>query len=288
MASLDLRLPQNVPGEFYVDSSCIDCDTCRWMAPAVFSRAEEIEQSFVSRQPDSVNAERARMALVACPTASIGTVHKTDVRSAARCFPEQVAENVYYCGFASERSYGASSYLIRRPGANVLVDSPRAAGPLVQRIGEMGGVKLMFLSHQDDVADHERFHKLFGCPRVIHRLEGIRTERMLDGFEPIQLDGDLTAIPLPGHTRGSMALLYAEKFLFSGDHLWWSETIGALNASRSVCWYSWADQKRSMERLLDFQFEWVLPGHGRRYQAPSAAIMRSELERLIQRMRHQR
>jgi hypothetical protein len=39
-----------------------------------------------------------------------------------------------------------------------------------------------------------------------------------------------------------------------------------------------------MERLLDFRFEWVLPGHGRRYQAP-AAVMRSDLERLVQRMR---
>ncbi|KAL8129657.1 hypothetical protein V2J09_018812 [Rumex salicifolius] len=25
--------PQNVAGEFYVDHTCINCDTCRWMAP---------------------------------------------------------------------------------------------------------------------------------------------------------------------------------------------------------------------------------------------------------------
>jgi glyoxylase-like metal-dependent hydrolase (beta-lactamase superfamily II)/ferredoxin len=284
MARHDLRLAQNAAGEFFVDSSCIDCDTCRWIAPAVFARAEEIEQSFVSRQPDQDDRERALMALVACPTASIGTVNKMDARPAARRFPELVEENIYYCGFTSERSYGASSYLIVRPEGNVLVDSPRAATPLLRRIEEMGGVKLMFLSHRDDVADHARLHDYFGCERVIHRLEPVDAERKLDGRDPVELADGLLAIPLPGHTRGSTALLYREKFLFSGDHLWWSENLGALNASRSVCWYSWAEQTRSMARLLDFRFEWVLPGHGRRYHAPSAAVMRSELEQLVERM----
>ena len=288
MARLDLRLPQNADGDFFVDSTCIDCDTCRWMAPDVFARAEDVEQSFVSRQPGQDDRERALMALVACPTASIGTAHKTDARPAARRFPELVEDNVYYCGFTSERSYGASSYLIVRPEGNVLVDSPRAASPLMKRIEEMGGVNLMFLSHRDDVADHARFHQHFGCERVIHRLEPVEAERKLDGREPVELAGGLVAIPLPGHTRGSTALLYREKFLFSGDHLWWSENIGALNASRSVCWYSWAEQTRSMERLLDFRFEWVLPGHGRRHHAPSPAVMRSELEQLVERMARQR
>ena len=42
----------------------------------------------------------------------------------------EVADGVYYCGFASEDSFGASSYLVARPGNGVLVDSPRAAKPL--------------------------------------------------------------------------------------------------------------------------------------------------------------
>ena len=33
MASLAKLLPENVPGEFFVDSTCIDCDTCRQLAP---------------------------------------------------------------------------------------------------------------------------------------------------------------------------------------------------------------------------------------------------------------
>ncbi len=285
MARLELSLPQNAAGEFFVDRSCIDCDTCRQVAPAVFARSEEVEQSFVHRQPaGDEERTRALMALVACPTSSIGTAHKTDARPGVRRFPEHIAENVYYCGFASERSFGASSYLILRPEGNVLVDSPRAAGPLVERIGELGGVKLMFLSHRDDVADHARFHQRFGCERVIHRLEGIDVERRLEGDETIPLAEGLTAIPVPGHTRGSVALLYRDTFLFTGDHLWWSERTGALHASRAVCWYDWDLQTRSMERLLDFRFEWVLPGHGRRWRAASAAVMRAELERLVRRM----
>jgi glyoxylase-like metal-dependent hydrolase (beta-lactamase superfamily II) len=92
-------------------------------------------------------------------------------------------------------------------------------------------------------------------------------------------------IPVPGHTRGSVALLYRDRFLFTGDHLWYEEDQGRLHASRGVCWYSWTEQARSMERLLDLDFEWVLPGHGRRYRAASAAAMRDEVARLCRWMR---
>ena len=75
MARPDRRLPHNAPGAFYVDSTCIDCDTCRWVAPATFSRYGE--QSVVRAQPASDDDRlRALRALVACPTASIGTEEK--------------------------------------------------------------------------------------------------------------------------------------------------------------------------------------------------------------------
>lgn len=286
MAQTALRLAQNVPGEFFVDSSCIDCDTCRQVAPEVFARSEEAERSFVTCQPsEEEQRARALMALVACPTSSIGTEPKADAREAVRRFPERIEDEVYYCGFTAESSFGASSYLVQRPEGNVLVDSPRAAEPLVRRLEELGGVRWMFLTHRDDVADHAKFRRRFGCERIIHADEPVEAERRLTGREPTRLAEDLIAIPVPGHTRGSTALLYRDKFLFTGDHLWWSEETGGLHASRSVCWWNWAEQKRSIERLLDFRFEWVLPGHGRRWRAPSAAAMRAELERLVARLR---
>ncbi|PSP19358.1 MAG: hypothetical protein BRC58_00830 [Cyanobacteria bacterium QS_8_64_29] len=70
MAQLERRRPQNASGEFYVDSSCIDCDTCRWMAPEVFHR--DGGQSAVYHQSgDAGQRERTLQALLACPTASI-------------------------------------------------------------------------------------------------------------------------------------------------------------------------------------------------------------------------
>jgi glyoxylase-like metal-dependent hydrolase (beta-lactamase superfamily II)/ferredoxin len=289
MARVLDRLPENAPGDWFVDASCIDCDACRQIAPTSFAQSER-EQSYVSRQP-ATDEERCRaaMALVACPTSSIGTANKREVAAAVRAFPEPLGDDIRYCGFTSESSFGASSYLIVRPQGNVLVDSPRAARPLMQRIAELGGVATMFLTHRDDVADHAKFRAVFGCERILH-LDDVShdtasVERKLEGTSPIRLSDDLVAIPVPGHTRGSTALLYKDVALFSGDHVWYSAEARRLHASRSVCWYSWAEQTRSVERLLDYRFQRILPGHGRRYQAESASEMTAELARLLAWMR---
>ncbi len=174
MAQIDERLPQNVEGEFFVDATCIDCDACRQIAPASFR--DHGGKSSVYRQPQNPGElHRALMALVACPTASIGTVSHRSARSGVEAFPVHVVDDVYFCGFTSEASFGAWSYLIVRPpeqGGNVLVDSPRFNNPLVKRIEEMGGINLMFLSHRDDIADHAKFAAHFHCPRVMHEADG--------------------------------------------------------------------------------------------------------------------
>jgi glyoxylase-like metal-dependent hydrolase (beta-lactamase superfamily II)/ferredoxin len=284
------RLNENAPGDYFVDSSCIDCDTCRQVAPETYIRLEAVGQSVVHRQPEAPGERRrAAMALVACPTASIGTSHKDEVGAAAAAFPERITPDVYYCGYAAEATFGAASYLIVRPEGNVLVDSPRAAPPLLDGIAALGGVRTMILTHRDDVADHEVFHRTFGCDRVIHRDDvdpgTAGAEIQIDGLGPAQIDDDLTVIPVPGHTRGSVALIYRRHYLFSGDHVWYESSLGRLHASRSVCWFSWTEQIRSMARLVDFEFEWVLPGHGRRWQAPTRAAMRTEVAALAERMR---
>lgn len=286
MARPSDRLPDNASGEFFVDSSCIDCDTCRRIAPENF--AEGAGFSFVGRQP-ATEAERLRsfMALVACPTASIGTESGASASPGVSAFPEPIEAGVHFCGFTSEDSFGAWSYFCVRDGGagNFIVDSPRAASPLMARMEEMGGAKLMFLTHRDDVADHEKYHARFGCARVLHADDVTAStrgvERKLRGGDPIQLDPDLLAIPVPGHTKGHAVLLYKDTFLFAGDHLAWSPEREALHAFRGACWYSWKEQILSMERLLEHRFTWVLPGHGWRYRAASAGEMRAQLERCI-------
>ena len=289
MANLALRLPENVPGDFYVDSTCIDCDACRQIAPETFT--EDHDTSIVHHQPESTREiKRALMALVACPTASIGTVEHHDAHIGIDAFPQNIAENVYFCGFTAESSFGAWSYLIVRPeaeGGNMLIDSPRFATQLVKKIEGLGGVHTMFLTHRDDVADHARFAKKFGCQRVMHADDGagrLGIEHVISGDDPVGLDHDLMAIPVPGHTRGHMVLLYRNQYLFTGDHLAWSPNRDTLTAFRSVCWYSWEAQTRSMEKLLDYDFEWVLPGHGRIHY-DSRENMRAHVERCIEWMK---
>ena len=73
MANILERLPQNVPGRFYVDSSCIDCGLCPSTAPAHFRRDDETGQSFVFRQPETSEETALCLdALEGCPTESIG------------------------------------------------------------------------------------------------------------------------------------------------------------------------------------------------------------------------
>jgi len=284
MAHLNQSRPQNVNGDFYVDSTCIDCDTCRWMVPEVFSRIDE--QSAVYHQPEN-EAERLRslQALLACPTASIGTIEKPkDIKEAQQSFPILVAENVYHCGYHAEDSYGAASYLIVLSEGNVLVDSPRFTPPLVKRLEEMGGIRYMYLTHRDDVADHKKYREHFGCQRILHTddiTSGTRdVEIQLTGTEPYQLTPDLLIIPVPGHSKGHTVLLYKNLFLYTGDHLAWSSRLNQLIAFRDVCWYSWQEQIKSMRKLANYSFEWVLPGHGRRYHA-DAKTMHQQMQQCI-------
>jgi len=285
MANVALRLPENAPGDFYVDSTCIDCDACRQIAPATFT--EDGDYSVVHHQPQGDDeTRRAMMALVACPTASIGTVEHHDAHLGIDAFPEPIAENVYYCGFNAESSFGAWSYLVVRSdaeGGNVLIDSPRFATQLVKQMDAMGGVRTMFLTHKDDVADHRSFAERYACERIMHGDDGAQRlgiEKVIRAGDAVALDDELTVIPVPGHTRGHMVLLYKNKFLFTGDHLAWSPNRNTLIAFRSACWYSWTEQIKSMEKLLDYEFEWVLPGHGRIHH-DGAANMRTHLERCI-------
>lgn len=88
---------------------------------------------------------------------------------------------------------------------------------------------------------------------------------------------------LAGTYRRTLFLLFAQRFLFTGDHLFWSRDRRQLAASRSHCLFSWELQKESMQRLVEYEFEWVLPGHGQRVRL-SADEMGQQLAALVERM----
>ncbi|MCL4460159.1 MAG: MBL fold metallo-hydrolase [Nitrospirae bacterium] len=286
MASFRKRHPANVPGVFFVDRTCIDCGACEWLAPETFADLNGLSR--VTRQPANEKEHlRAIISLLSCPVGAIGSRSTQDFSLAVKNLPEQIDDDVLYCGYHSSKSYGAASYLIVRPQGNILVDSPRFAKPLVKRIEELGGIAWMFLTHKDDVAEHERFHRHFGCRRILHEADltedTCNVEILLKGDALQSPLPDVRIVPVSGHTAGSCCLLWKDTFLFTGDHLSWDPKKQALTAARATCWYDWSEQIRSMKRLSGLRFEWVLPGHGVRCHLPSFH-MAQEMEKLTDHM----
>ena len=73
MAEAARKVVENVPGRFYVDETCIDCEACREIAPNHFARYDPSRYSFVTRQPENEEEEAScRAALAECPVEAIG------------------------------------------------------------------------------------------------------------------------------------------------------------------------------------------------------------------------
>jgi glyoxylase-like metal-dependent hydrolase (beta-lactamase superfamily II) len=283
MAKLAERNPASAPCDWYIDRRCIDCGASREAAPGLIVHSKG--KSVFARQPASEDEERAAWrAVLVCPTASVGTVsHRAQQPD---LFPQELAPGVYRCGYNAESSFGAHSYFVRRAEGNLLVDSPRYVGKLVQNLEGLGGVSDILLSHRDDVADADRYAKHFKARVWIHEDDSRAAPyatSLLQGEEPAEIRKHLLAIPVPGHTKGSVVYLLEETYLFTGDSLAWSRERKDLQAFRDACWYSWGEQRRSLAKLAEHRFEWVLAGHGGSVRLP-ADEMRVRLRALVKRM----
>jgi glyoxylase-like metal-dependent hydrolase (beta-lactamase superfamily II) len=283
MAKLSERNPASAPGDWYIDERCIDCGASCEVAPGVIVHRKG--KSVFARQPANEEEERAAWrAVLVCPTASVGTEgHRAQPSD---LFPQELAPGVYRCGYNAESSFGAHSYFVKRPEGNLLVDSPRHVGKLVQKLEDLGGVSDILLSHRDDVADAGRYAKHFNARVWIHeddKRAAPYATNFLKGDQPKEIRKDLLAIPVPGHTKGSVVYLLEDTYLFTGDSLAWSRERKDLVAFRDACWYSWSAQKSSLAKLADVRFEWVLAGHGGSIRLP-AEEMRARLRALVERM----
>uniref|UniRef100_A0A0D9VN02 Metallo-beta-lactamase domain-containing protein n=1 Tax=Leersia perrieri TaxID=77586 RepID=A0A0D9VN02_9ORYZ len=284
------RRPQNVPGDFFVDHRCIDCQTCRWMAPEVFKRVDG--KAAVAAQPISEeDRTKALQALLSCPTSSIHTEKPAkDILQVQDMFPipidTDLLPGVYLCGYHSQDSYGATSYLITHPDGNILVDSPRYTTKLADNIKKLGGARYMFLTHKDDVADHRKWAELLKCERIIHSgdVENVTVdvEWKLTGNGPWNIGADFELIHTPGHTEGSVCLFYKPlKALFTGDHVAKSEESDGLNLFRMYSKQSVGLQLDSLRKLLKLDFQWFLPGHGYRIHYKDVHAKDSAIESAI-------
>jgi len=282
------RRPQNNDGDYYVDNGCIDCDTCRWMAPRTFERIDE--RSAVYSQPNSAEERlKALQALISCPTASIHTESPPDISQVQMLFPlpldEKSLSGVYLCGYHSDKSHGATSYFIVHPKGNILVGSPRYSECLAHNLEGLGGARYMFLTHSDDVPDHARWAKRLQCDRILHmrevKLPTADVELILEGQGPWSIFSDFDLIFTPGHTEGSVSLFYKPlKALFTGDQLTVS-TDNNLNPLEESNEYSVSRQVGSIQRLLQLDFLWILPGHGKRLKFKDFKEKNVALERFL-------
>ncbi len=281
MARLDQRHPLSVEGDWFTDTRCIDCDVARQYAPELIE-ADDEGLSWVSAQPRSDADEMALWrASLACPTQSIGTTSRR--RAPARVFPWELAAGVSLCGYNDRSSFGAHSYFVQRDEGNVMVDSPRYVRALVEVFEERGGIDHVLLTHQDDVADADRYADHFGAKVWIHEADAraapYATE-VVEGAEAVEIWPGFSAIPVPGHTRGSMVFHLEDRFLFTGDSMAWSRRRRRLDVFARATWYSWEELRRSMASLVDVPFEWVLPGHGTWHRA-DVAQNRREMQDLV-------
>lgn len=276
------RHPDNAPGEWYVDTRCINCTASRTVAPGLI--VERDGQSVFARQP-ATEGERllAWRARLLCPTASVRTEHA--VPQPDGIFPEEMTKGVWRLGYNARAAYGAHSFLIQRRSGNAMIDSPRWAKAVVDRLAAWGGLADIFLTHQDDVGDAHLYAKHFGARVWIHEADrgaAPYADMILKGRDALPIAPDILAIPVPGHTRGSVVYLYDRRCLFTGDSLSWSFEQKDLRAFRTYCW-NWREQMASLERLLAHRFEWVLAGHGGSHSLP-AEEMNARLKALVGRM----
>ena len=73
MADRTDKVESNVPGRYYVDGNCIDCDVCRETAPENFKANEDEGYSFVFKQPENDEEEaQCQDAMESCPVEAIG------------------------------------------------------------------------------------------------------------------------------------------------------------------------------------------------------------------------
>jgi glyoxylase-like metal-dependent hydrolase (beta-lactamase superfamily II) len=280
-----IRNPDSAPGDWYIDNECIDCGAACHVAPGLI--VERNGKSVFARQPETDEDRLAAWrAVLVCPTASVRSETKQP-RPAARIFPQAITEHVWRCGFNARSSFGAHSYFVTCRGANILIDSPRYAKELVTWFAQAGGIDHVLLSHQDDVADAGKYAAQFGARVWIHRDDSHAApyaSDLIEGQSERQILPGLVAIPVPGHTRGSVVYLFEDRVLFTGDSLAWSMRAHDLVAFRDACWYSWSALTASLAKLAAYRFEWVLPGHGWHAHC-EAGEMQARLQTLLARMR---
>ncbi len=177
-------------------------------------------------------------------------------------------------------SFGEISYLIVTGDGIFMVDVPEYREENLTFIENKGVPEFIFLTHRDDVADAAMFREKFGARLIIQESEKYAVRKPDLSFKDSLQIGGATIIHTPGHSPGSSCLYCPEsRVMFTGDHI--TADRGKPVAEDFSWTYDYKLQIESARRLLDYDFEYILPGHGGRWLISDA---RNQLKGFLERL----
>lgn len=156
------------------------------------------------------------------------------------------------------------SFLIRSEDGNLLLNASEGALRNADAIDGFGGVEALWLGHwHEGLTGAQAVADRLGTPVIVHEADREEAEKKVviaETFDNIrQIRRDLKAIPIPGHTPGSVAYLWHgpdARCLFTADSLYVKAgelRAGLLDSSDRGSFLA------SLTQLRDIEFELLIP-----------------------------
>ena len=182
------------------------------------------------------------------------------------------------------------AFLLRRDGGNVLIYSTTTLGSDGSAIEALGGISRHYLNHRHEALFASDW---VDAPLFVHERERrsvAQTHHVRASFSKRHaLDGDLEAIPTPGHTSGATAYLWdscEHRMLFTGDTIYLDEGewVAAVLPSSDRSLYI-----DSLELLRELDFDVLVPWAASAgkpfYTATGRADAQRRIDAILERVR---
>ncbi len=167
---------------------------------------------------------------------------------------EKIKNNVWALHL---KDFGSCVYLIKLRRKRVLIDtgSMLTRTELKKDLGELGillsSVSIIILTHNH--LDHTGGINLFKKAKIYGSKKDFKKKKVLN-IDKLKIR-DFKIIKTPGHTKGSICVLYKE-ILFSGDTLFYNG-IGRTDLIGG----SYQEIKKGLEKLSKLKYKILCPGH---------------------------
>jgi glyoxylase-like metal-dependent hydrolase (beta-lactamase superfamily II) len=166
-----------------------------------------------------------------------------------------------------------------------MVDTPAATPRAIQAVRAVGGLRYLFLSHRDEIGEIGELHPATGGAVIMHRSEADLVPCGVDlVFDTdFEVEPGVTVIHTPGHSPGSSCLLVERddlRILFTGDHILRRRADQPAPLKFPWTW-DWEAQRASARRLLELEFDYIVPSHAEQLEKGYFADARALLERSL-------